>query len=263
MRFYSIFILSLVFITFSCQDKKATNEQQPVVSQPQKAAISIPVDLDKILKRHGSLTVWNQMQTLSYEIVREGGNEKQIIDLISRNERIEGSNFKTGYNGKEYWLEADTSYKGNAKFYHNLMFYFYAMPFVLADEGIVYSATTPLEFEGVSYPGIKISYNSGVGESPEDEYFIHFDPETHRMKWLGYTVTFFSGEKSEKVKWIRYNDWKPVKGLLLPKSITWYKMEGNEITEPRTPTQFVNIELSEEKTDPSVFEKTEGAVIVE
>ena len=154
-------------------------------------AISYPSDLVKIFDAHGKLDKWKEMKSLSYEIVREGGNEKQLIDLISRNERIEANNFKTGYNGKEYWLEADTSYKGNPKFYHNLMFYFYAMPFVIADDGINYSKAEDLKFRDTTYPGIRISYNDGVGESPEDEYFIHYNPETYQMEWLGYTVTFF------------------------------------------------------------------------
>ena len=57
---------------------------------------------------------------MTYEIVKEGGNEKHQIDLVTRNERIEASNFLTGYDGEKVWLQADTSYKGNAIFYHNL-----------------------------------------------------------------------------------------------------------------------------------------------
>ena len=64
--------------------------------------------------------------------------------------------------------------------------------------------------------------NGCVGASSKDEYFIHFDADTHQMAWLGYTVTYRSGESSDNVKWIRYNDWQEVNGLALPKSITWH-----------------------------------------
>ena len=261
MRF-SLTIFLSVFLIISCKNKSAQNEQNPEAGIENKSK-TYPAELVKIFHAHGTLDKWKEMKSLSYEIVRESGNEKQWIDLVSRNERIEANSFKTGYNGKEYWLEADTSYKGNPKFYHNLMFYFYAMPFVLADDGIIYSDTDPLQFEGESYPGIRISYNEGIGESPEDEYFIHYNPTTHKMEWLGYTVTFFSGEKSTKVKWIRYNDWKLNNEILLPKSITWYKMEDDQITEPRKPTEFVNIELSKEQSDPQRFEKTQKATVVQ
>jgi len=258
----SIYFFLVILLSISCKNEatKNTDKSTPKTENNSK---SFPAELTKIFDIHGSLAKWEEMKSLSYEIVREGGNEKQWINLNSRNERVEAATFKTGYNGKEYWLEADTSYKGNPKFYHNLMFYFYAMPFVLADDGIIYSDTEPLEFEGSSYPGIRISYNSGIGISPEDEYFIHYNPTTSQMEWLGYTVTFFSGEKSKKVKWIRYNDWKLVEGLLLPQSMTWYKLEDGKITEPRKPTQFTNIKLSKEKMDSQKFEKTPEATIVE
>jgi len=259
---YCIFYFLTILLSTSCRNEKALNAEATAATT-EKSPKYFPDDLTKVFDAHGSLTQWNAMKTLSYEIVREGGNEKQLIDLHTRNERIEASNYKTGYNGKDYWLEADTSYKGNPKFYHNLMFYFYAMPFVLADDGIIFSDTDTLEFEGNSYPGIRISYDDGVGVSPEDEYFIHYNPKTFQMEWLGYTVTFFSGKKSKKVKWIRYNDWKSFEGLLLPKSMTWYKMEEGKITEPKKPTQFVNVTLSQEPTDSKNFEKTKGAVIVE
>lgn len=261
MRFLYFAVLALL-ISSSCT-KKNSSLLSEFNNQTIQATKDYPAALNKVFDTHGSISQWKTMKSLSYEIIKEGGNEKQWIDLVNRNERIESSNFKTGYNGKEYWLEADTSYKGNAKFYHNLIFYFYAMPFVLGDDGIVYSETAPLEFEGTSYPGIRISYNQGVGESPEDEYFIHYNPTTHKMEWLGYTVTFYSGEKSNKISWIRYNDWGDQNGLLLPNSLTWYKVEEGKLVEPRSKRTFVNIKLSKEQPKAKIFEKTPNAKIIE
>jgi len=84
-------------------------------------------------------------------------------------------------------MESDSTSNGNPEFYYNVMFYFYAMPFVLADDGIIYGDIAPLEFEGTAYPGISISYKEGVGSSSKDEYFIYYNPETYQMaiKWLG------------------------------------------------------------------------------
>ena len=143
----SLFFVLTGLLLFSCKNQSSTEKTETTESSVNVQ--NIPADLLKVFEAHGSLDAWNEMQSLSYEIVRESGNEKQIIDLKTRNERIEASTYKTGYDGKSYWLEADTSYKGNPKFYHNLMFYFYAMPFVLADEGIVYSETE----DGVAIKG--------------------------------------------------------------------------------------------------------------
>lgn len=234
-----------------------------VTSAPIIDLSKYPAALQKVFEKHGSLATWKKMKALSYEIVKEEGNEKQAIDLYNRRERIEAANFKTGYDGTNFWLEADTSYKGSPVFYHNLMFYFYAMPFVLADDGIIYGDTEPLAFEGKTYPGIRITYNDGVGVSSKDEYFIHYDPTTYEMAWLGYTVTYFSGEKSERISWIRYNDWKVMNSLLLPNALNWFKVEEGKLIEPRNTRQFANIKVSETALGDDVFAKPATAKIVE
>lgn len=253
--------MGFIAILSSC--KTDTKVAENTTTQPTAVAIDYPDALDKVFANHGSLEQWKKMNTMSYEIVKDGGNEKQTIDLRNRREVIEGSTFTSGYDGNEYWVEADTTYKGNAKFYTNLMFYFYAMPFVLADDGINYTQAEAVNFEGVDYPGYRISYGEEVGISPKDEYFIHYDPTTYEMAWLGYTVTFYSGETSTKVKWIRYNDWKEFNGLKLPNTLTWFKSEEGKLIEPRNTRKFVNVKVSEKESDAAIFAKTAGAKVVE
>ncbi len=251
-----LFIFSFSILLFACNE-------QPQTSSPSIDKNKYPEILQKIFSKHGGIKAWQKMKSLSYEIVKEEGNEKQFIHLQDRRERIEASNFTTGFDGKDIWIEADTSYKGNAVFHHNLMFYFYAMPFVLADDGIIYSVATPLEFEGKTYPGLKIAYDTGIGISPEDEYFIHYDPSTFKMAWLGYTVTYFSKEKSKETHWIRYNDWKKINGLLLSNSLTWYDQEEGKLTEAKSTRLFDKVSISETAFEDAVFERTEAAIVAE
>lgn len=220
---------------------------------------AIPSDIDAVMDHHGGMQEWNRYKSMSYEIVKEKGNEKQMVNLHDRRERIEGSNFTMGYDGNDYWVEADTSFKTNPVFYKNLMFYFYAMPFVLGDPGIHYSPAQALEFEGTRYPGYRISYASDVGVSPEDEYFIHYHPSTKEMAWLGYTVTYFSKEKSTQVKWIRYDEWDTYEGLRLPKSLSWYKVEEGKPTTLRNKVDFANVTLGLQSFPEQTFKPTSGA----
>ena len=260
----SFLLIAFFTLLVSCKDSNPeAKHTDHVDAKSNVVVIDYPESLNKVFDNHGSLATWKKMNTLSYEIVKEEGNEKQTIDLSSRSEVIAGVNFKSGYDGNEYWVEADTTYKGNPKFYTNLMFYFYAMPFVLADEGIIYTPADTLNFEGVDYPGYRISYGESVGISPGDEYFIHYDSKTNEMAWLGYTVTYFSGEPSKKISWIRYNDWKKFNDLKLPNSLTWYKVEEGKITEPRNTRNFEKVSITELENKPSVYSKTEGATVVE
>ena len=129
---------------------------------------------------------------MNEQTVRPNGGFK------GQRERTEASNFTTGYDGKEFWLEADTSYKGNPVFYHNLMFYLYATPFVLADDGIVYSETDTLFFAGKKHSGIKISYEANVGISPEGKYFIYYDDATFEMASWDIPSLFLTRKKARK-----------------------------------------------------------------
>ena len=262
---YKVLLLLLVVsLSYSCKETgSAVNKAASTVTTATAPVIDYPEGLDKVFANHGSLAKWKSMKSMSYEIVKEGGNESQMIDLHSRAERIKAPTFESGYDGKNYWVVADTSYKSNPKFYTNLIFYFYAMPFVLADEGIKYTKIDPLTFEGVEYPGYRISYGDGVGISPQDEYFIHYDAKTHEMAWLGYTVTFFSGEKSEKISWIRYNDWKQFSGLKLPNSLSWYASEKGKITELKNKREFVKVMVSEKAFAADELAMPEGAKGVE
>jgi hypothetical protein len=130
---------------------------------------------------------------------------------------------------------------------------------LIGDPGMNYATSTPLSYEGVTYPGIKISYNAGIGISSEDEYFLHYNPDTYNMEWLGYTVTYFSGKKSDAVKWIRYTEWQKNNSFLLPTELTWYNTEEGKPISPRSARKFENIVLSKEAKTNEFYAMIEGA----
>ena len=248
----SFFLVICSLVACGPQNSEETTSSTQSQTQPHNEP-DYPQALKAVLDAHGGITAWRKMQGMSFEIAKEAGNEKHFVQLGDRRDRVEGSNFVMGFNGIDVWMDADTSYKGNPEFYHNLMFYFYAMPFVLADDGINYSEADPLIFEDVTYPGIRISYNDGVGTSPKDEYFLYYHPDSFQMAWLGYTVTYFSGEKSDDLHWIRYSEWDQFNGLTLPKVLTWFNYENALPTEARSEVSFVQVAVSEEPFPDELF----------
>ncbi|NMH86618.1 DUF6503 family protein [Flavivirga algicola] len=262
----NILFLTTIILFVSCKKNTGTKEKIDYSEENLDVTTSIyPENISKVFKAHGGLDVWKKMQSLVFEIEHPEGNEKTTTALKSRESLIETETFKIGFDGTHVWLRQEDSlaYKGNARFYYNLMFYFCAMPFILADDGIIYEDTEPLVFEGKSYPGIKISYESGVGESSEDEYVLYYDSETNQMVWLSYTVTYFSKEKSKDFRYINYSDWQTIDGLLLPKTLTWYHYENNVPTAKKSDMKFTNIKLSAEKPNADLFKVPEGATLVE
>ena len=256
-----ILFFTLSLVLFSCNEKTSKPKEVDTNTNSISAENIYPEALIQVFEAHGGLKSWKKQRTLTYTIPKPDNPEIHYTDLLSRKDKIETPSYEMGFDGEGPWLLNKTKpYEGNVEFYHNLMFYFYAMPFVLADDGIQYSETESLHFEGMDYPGIQITYNAGVGTSPKDEYYIHYHPDTFEMVWLGYTVTYRTGEDSDNIKWIRYNDWGMFNGIKLPNSISWYSYEGRTIKELRNTVPFENVKLSEIKKPFSFYKKPEQAV---
>ena len=261
MKKIALITLCLVSILACKQEQKSEDYKNAELNV---TTTIYPENISKVFDAHGGIDTWNAMQTLEFTMPKDTGDEVTFTDLHSRKSLIKMPNHTIGYDGSDVWLQSNdtTTYKGNPKFYYNLMFYFYAMPFVLGDDGINYADVEPLEFEGVSYPGILISYEAGVGESPDDEYILYYHPETFKMEWLGYTVTYFSQEKAKEFHFIKYSDWQDVNGLQLPKTLTWYNYENNTPTTLRNVVDFVNVKLTKEPLNDDMFKAKDTTLIV-
>lgn len=249
----------LMLASCSSSEEKAPIKQQvekvvqPVITKPYPKAI------DYVFKAHGGMDVWNTKNTLSYDLIKSDYTEHQVVDLKSRKVKIEQEKFTIGFNGTDVWVnQKDTNtYKSDARFYHNLYFYFFAMPFVLGDSGIEYEKTEPLNIDGNTYPGFKITYKDGVGDSSKDNYFLYYNPKTYQAEWLGYTVTYFDGKSSEEIHYLNFEQWKKTDGILLPETLTWYNIDSK--TGERTSRgsmDFKAVELSEDKMEDAFFEKS-------
>lgn len=250
-KIISLLILCLLVISCKKETSKETKVKEFKVSEKEK----FPNELGKVFTTHGGINSWRKANILSFN----KGKEAHTIDLKTRKTIIHHPDYSLGFDGETVWLDETNkgTFKGTPTFYYNLYFYFYAMPFVLADDGIFYEKVPAITFENVIYSGYKISYKANVGTSPDDNYIIYYHPKTYQMEWLAYTVTFKSKKPSDKYNIIRYNKWENVNGIILPKEITWYKKDekGNP-TEPAKPaTEFTLPLVSQGKLADSFFMK--------
>lgn len=246
-----LFVLSLIVISCKKETKKDSKKEEVKTIKKE----NFPEQLGKVFEKHGGINAWRKAQILSFN----KGEEVHTVDLHSRKTVVNHPDYSLGFDGKEIWLDEEKkgNYKGNPSFYYNLYFYFYAMPFVLADDGITYEKVDDLVFEGSYFPGYKISYNADKGTSPDDNYFVYYNSKTYQMEWLAYTVTFKSKKPSDNLRWIKYHTWENVNGLVLPKKITWYHKDDNGL--PSTPKgqalEFTLPLISQGKLADSFFEK--------
>lgn len=268
MKNYIIAAVLLIIVS-ACKENKKTEvvETTDYKNEVLDVTTSVyPENLTKVFNAHGGIDVWKSMKSLEYTQKKDGGEEVTITDLDTRKAFLDAPNYSIGFDGEKPWLlnKTETGYKGyDPKFGYNLMFYFYTMPFILSDDGIKYSDAEPLTFEGVTYPGIKISYDNGVGATPENIYVLYYNSDTYIMEWLGYTVNFVPGIDTEELHFRRYGDWQKVNGLLMPSTITGYGFENNQPTTPKSPNVFTNVKITQKAPDASMFVKPEKANFVD
>jgi len=246
LRNISFLIVILIFALSGCQQD----------ANSESASSPYPAALAKALDAHGGLDRWKSMHTLKYTMMKSEKPEMHQVDLHSRKVRIAHEDYTIGFDGQDAWVAPNKEAFGNssARFYHNLYFYFFALPYLAADPGIIYEELPVREFNGKTYDVVKIGYEKGIGDAPDDEYIMHFDQETGLMHLLLYTVTYYSKEKSDRFNAIIYDDWIDVEGLKLPGSFKGFKYANDELGEMRYERVFVDHYLSEEPLVDSTFD---------
>ncbi|MCG2417921.1 ELL-associated factor [Aequorivita sp. F47161] len=276
-----ILLFTLVLSLWACKNDQKTSGEDPRVEgteldttgveapagEARDASVNtpktFPTQLQSVFTAHGGLDHWKQMNNLCFEMKGKNGDEVHTISLPNRQNKIESKDWSIGNDANGVWLlRHDLGYEGNPVFYHNLMFYFYAMPFIISDPGTNYTAVEPTELDGEMYNGVKISYNDNVGDSPEDEYILYFDPTTNKMEWLAYTVTFKDQKKSDDWHYIKYDKWQEVNGLLLPEKLVWYNVENGKPKGKKMDIKFDKVTATETMLDASVFAKPDEAQYV-
>lgn len=209
------------------------------------------------LAAHGGTQQWGAQARLSYTFDRGSGPEKQTIDLWNRRVRWDGPDFTLGFDGDSAWVAPDPEAfgTGDPLFFSSLYFYFYAMPFVLADPGTVHEDLGIQHINGQPYRAVKVTYEPGTGASPDDAYIAHFDPDTGMLRYLLYTVTFMSGEPSERYSALEYPEWQMVDGLLVPGEFVgrrWYA-DGDSISGERYRLTFNDVAFGTTTPPDSLF----------
>lgn len=247
----SILLLLFFVLAFSCQTGNYATTGP--ASQSMHAA-----ELNKIFEAHGGYDKWSEMELLTFDL---DNGQHQVISLRERKVLIESEEKTIGFDGEEIWVTPDTADIGNARFHHSLFYYFYAMPFVIGDPGIIYKKAKSRVFLEEKFDGISISFKDAIGESPKDSYILYYNPETYQMGWLLYTVTYNNQEENDQYSLIKYNNWEWTNGLLLPRRLQWYAYENDSVGKVLSDRKFRNVKISTTAPSDELFEAPDDARI--
>lgn len=122
------------------------------------------------------------------------------------------------FDGERAWVAPEGSTFENARFHVLTWPYFLALPMKLRDPGTRLEPGDPQDLGGERYDTARLTFSSGVGDSPDDWYVLYRDLETHRLAAARFIVTYGkskdAAEKHPEV--IFYDDWTDVDGVSIP-----------------------------------------------
>lgn len=191
----------------------------------------------------------------------ENGGSKTLVELQNRYTRIDSEHQTVGFDGEQVWVYPASEDANQQIMRYNLMFYFYAFPFVVGDPVVNYEAIEQVTLRDELFDVVKITYNAAIGDAPNDSYIILSNPSTHQMEWLLYTASF-GGDASDRYSLIKYEGWQEMGGVILPSSLQWYSYTDGVVGDPRGPARiFENILVSEEFPAMENFIMPEGASV--
>lgn len=255
-NFFRISILTfLILVQFSCSEKGNISSSQ--------LGKELNPEFKKVLEAHGDWQKWTDAKAMSYVMVHETNltQERHFINLKSRKTRISTEFFEMGFDGEKTWISPSRdAYSGKSiKFYHNLYFYFYSIPFVFTDPGVRVEKVSDKSLNGHLYTTFKASFEGNVGESPDDQYFMLINPKTNRVEYLLYTVTYY-GNPNPSLNALKYEDYRENNGIYFPRILTGYTYENDSTKTLKFNVSFGDLLLLPDEFDASIFEKPANGV---
>ncbi|MCP4201905.1 MAG: hypothetical protein GY769_08225 [bacterium] len=188
-----------------------------------------------MIEAHGGMEAWESAPSVYFEdlwgegpmwsqIQVEQGNRRALIDYP-------GTEMRMGWDGEQAW-SANWEAPMPPRFFALLNYYFLNLPWLTLDPGVVLeeTGTTTLAGDPTEYRTVKMTFEEGIGDTPDDYYDLLIHPETHRLHANRYIVTYSSilpeGVEHSPGHLLVYDDWATVDGLIVPTRFTIYE-DGN------------------------------------
>lgn len=254
---YLLFLL--IFCSFSCAEKKT--DETPKTTKEVVEDSPFPSELQKIMDAHGGFSLFQSFGSLELALRKEGQSKSFKTNFKTEKTLIEGSDFTLGYDGKGNWTNDNTTAFNESLYTASFKeLYSATMPFLVVEDGDFFTVRLDEQLFRVNYGVIHIGFGRSSGKSPDDEYVIYYDKETHQIAWLAYRVVEKGRYTRRYWQFVNYTSFQNINGLLLPKKWTVYEAQGNRPSNKLYTLEVTELHLSEDPFSDSVFDAPEGSV---
>lgn len=218
--------------------------------------------LQRAIDAHGGMRAWAAAGTLAFDFdyVVVGKPEarrysRSRVDMKSRRavqvELGTDADATLGWDGKEAWIRPDAeAFPSDPRFWATTPFYFVGLPWVLADDG-AQVAQLPDEVVAATgidqpLPTLKVTYEAGVGDAPDDFYVLHLRPDDGRIAAVRYIVSYpdfhpDGGHSPEKL--LVWSEMTTVDGLTFATHYDSYMWNDGKPGEVVTTVEVANFEV--------------------
>ncbi|WP_010519307.1 LolA-like protein [Croceivirga radicis] len=287
-------VTALLISTIACKEQKKENEEN-VLPDPTVVENSVAIPdtwiTNRVKKAKERLTassagtvIWNSMEAhgglatwfengplgmrFNYQPLEKDKTQRDSYEIVDPwNNRVVHTSTtdkeaKFGYTGEIAWIKADsTAFAYDTKFWALTPLYLMGHPFVEDGEGVNLELLPDATYKDKKTKVVKVTYDAGTGDAPDDYYILHFDAETYLLMATRYIVSYpeyFKNGGHNPEKFMEVGELVDVDGVLLPSLLKTHwtvdGMPGEYITKIEiSDMEFVS-ELPED-----FFEMPEGA----
>jgi hypothetical protein len=195
--------------------------------------------VDAMIAAHGGMEAWAAAPTVSWEdefrsgdgeageasrVTVEQGRRRAYLD-------VPGTDTSMAWDGQRAWSRNWTS-SAPPRFMALLNYHFLNLPWLVRDPGVNLSAPGEARLwarpeDTTLYRTVKITYDQGTGDTPDDYYLLFIDPQTHRLVANEYIVTYEAllpeGIEHTPPHLLVYDEHTSVGGLVVPSRYTIYE----------------------------------------
>lgn len=222
----------MILAAASCQPERSTEPAADTQAQGPGNDFAAPIE------RAHSAEAWRQKEGFESGIVVSfGGNTildgRMLMTPSMSRTRVELSSGPVViWDGTDAWVSPSGAEFPEARFHALTWSYFLSVPTKLRDPGARVSPLGEKELRGQEFDAAKLTFDPGVGDTPDDWYVLYRNPENGRLAAMAYIVTFgTSREEAEKEPHaITYDEYVEIDGVAIPTKWTfWTWSEGEGI----------------------------------
>jgi hypothetical protein len=245
--------------------------QPEVARTEQTSPRAVPDIVQKMVEAHGGLSKWRNAPTVSFEDALElTGAPAPLVSRVMVEQgrrRIDTEypqrDMRLVWDGEMAW-SVNWQLPMPPRFLSSLNYYFVNLPWLAFDPGVNLEerGRSRILDDPTEYIEVRMTFDAGIGDTPDDYYDLLIDPETGLLKATRYIVTYAAllpeGVESTPEHVLVFDETTTVDGLVVPTHYTVYELDGKVYA-----TCAIRDWSFSRPFDESRMEMPEGAVVDE